>query len=610
MTTPVTGTPDRNPSTPDRTAPRWQTKPQPDEAPQREAVESLTSLLGITPFLASLLVQRGIHSFDEARTFFRPELAHLHDPFLMRDMDRAVARLDRAVRQAEKILVYGDYDVDGTTSVALVYGFLRQTYLHLDYYIPDRYAEGYGVSRTGIQWAADNGFSLIVCLDCGVKSVGLVAEAKALGVDFIICDHHRPGDVLPDAAAVLDPKRDDCTYPFDELTGCGVGFKLLQAYCLFNNLPTDPLLGWLDLVAVSIAADIVPMVGENRILTHYGLRVLNQQPRPGLHALLQAAGVWTLDPALARKEVTVENIVFAISPRINAAGRIQHAREAVKLMLAANADEAEGFAEIVNAYNSQRKLVDSGITEQALGMIRDSDTAHTAQSTVLFDPGWHKGVVGIVASRCIEKFHRPTVILTASHDKASGSARSVPGFDLYGAIEECADLLLQFGGHTHAAGLTLEISNVPLFRQRFEQAVAAKIKPQSLEPVIDIDLPLDFSAVDGKFFRVMKQMAPFGPGNLSPVFRTDDVYLVGGPTVMKEKHLKIFVRQGPAPFGRTGPSFTAVGWNMAHLAPLLPTNAPFAICYQIEENHFNGERSLQFMLKDVKVGQVRKSVSE
>ncbi len=591
----------------DPVAKRWQTKPLPDSPEQREAVESLTNLLNVTPFLASLLVQRGIHTFDEARVFFRPELTHLHDPFLMRDMDRAVARLEQAVRQDEKILVYGDYDVDGTTSVALFYGFFRQIHDRMDYYIPDRYAEGYGVSRTGIQWAADNGFTLIVCLDCGIKSVGLVAEAKALGVDFIICDHHRPergtaGDVLPDAAAVLDPKRADCTYPFDELTGCGVGFKLLQAYCLFHNLPIEPLMTWMDLVAVSIAADIVPIVGENRVLTHYGLRQLNTSPRPGLEALLRAAGVWTMDPAVMPKEVSVENVVFAISPRINAAGRIRHARDAVKLLLAGDATEADDFAEIINAYNSQRKQVDLGITEQALDMIRQSGTMHSARTTVLFDPGWHKGVVGIVASRCIEHFHRPTVILTSSHDKASGSARSVPGFDLYGAIEECADLLLQFGGHTHAAGLTLEISNVPLFQQRFEQVVADKIQAESLEPRIDIDLPLDFSAIDAKFFRILKQMRPFGPGNMSPVFYTENVYLVGGPTVMKEKHLKFFVRQGPAPFGRTGSSLKALGWNMAHLAPQLPSDGPFSICYQVEENVFNGERSLQLLLKDIKIG--------
>jgi single-stranded-DNA-specific exonuclease len=595
MTAPVT-------ASAEPVAKHWQTKPLPDAPTQREAVESLTNLLNVNPFLASLLVQRGIGSFEEARTFFRPELTHLHDPFRMRDMDRAVARLERAVQQDEKILVYGDYDVDGTTSVALVYGFFRQIHPRMDYYIPDRYTEGYGVSRTGIQWAADNGFSLIVCLDCGIKSVGLVAEAKALGVDFIICDHHRPGDVLPDAAAVLDPKRADCDYPFDELTGCGVGFKLLQAYCIFQNRPLEPLLACLDLVAVSIAADIVPIVGENRVLMHYGLRQLNADPRPGLLALLRAAGVWTYDSAIPLKEVTVESIVFGISPRINAAGRIKHAREAVKLLLASNEAEADDFAEIINTYNSQRKLVDSGITEQALGMIRNSDTADTARTTVLFDPGWHKGVVGIVASRCIEQFHRPTVILTQSQDKASGSARSVPGFDLYGAIEACADLLVQFGGHTHAAGLTLEISNIPLFQARFEQVVAAQIRAESLIPRIEIDLPLDLSAIDAKFFRILKQMGPFGPGNMSPIFCTDDVYLVGGPTVMKEKHLKIFVRQGRAPFGRTGPAHKALGWNMAHLASKLPTDGPFSICYQVEENFFNGERSLQLLLKDIKIG--------
>ncbi len=580
-------------------AKRWHPKP----LPQQHVVDQLAQQLTITPFLATLLVQRGIQTYDEAHLFFRPQLAHLHDPFLMQDMDRAVARLERAVVQQEKILVYGDYDVDGTTSVALVYGFFQQIHPSMDYYIPDRYAEGYGVSRTGIEWAAANGFSLIICLDCGIKSPGLVAEAKALGVDFIICDHHRPGPVLPDAAAVLDPKRADCTYPFDELTGCGVGFKLMHAYCLFKNLPIDPLLTWLDLVAISIAADIVPIVGENRVLTHFGLQQLNTDPRPGLQALLQAAGVWIPQSSLPKKQATVETIVFAISPRINAAGRIQHAREAVKLMLAATEAEAEGFAEGINAYNSQRKQVDSGITEQALNMIRQSETCDSARTTVLFDPSWHKGVVGIVASRCIEQFHRPTIILTASHEKASGSARSVPGFDLYDAIEQCADLLLQFGGHTHAAGLTLDISKVPLFQARFEQVVAQNISPDSLEPRIEIDLALDFSAVNGKFFRILKQMAPFGPGNMSPMFYSENVYMLGGPTIMKEKHLKFTAQQGTASAERTGPSFIVIGWNMAHIAEQLSQNQPVSICYQIQENHFNNETTLQFVLKDIKISQ-------
>ncbi len=565
------------------------TKPFPDSTEQRAAIESLTGSLGVSPFLAALLVQRGVRTYDEARTFFRPEISHLHDPFAMKDMDRAIRRLQTAMlpERNEKILIYGDYDVDGTTSVALVYGFLKNYHAAIDHYIPDRYKEGYGISRQGIQWAADNGFSLIIALDCGIKSVDRVAEAKALGIDFIICDHHRPGTELPDAAAVLDPKRDDCRYPYKELSGCGVGFKLLQAFCSHQDIPIDELYPYLDLVAVSIASDIVPITGENRVMAYYGLKYLNATPRTGLKALIKIAGF--------SQELTITNLVFGLGPRINAAGRIQHARAAVQLLLAESEVEADTFAMAINKHNNDRKTFDSSMTEQALGMIRESEAMLSAKSTVLFDATWHKGVIGIVASRCIEHFHRPTIILTQSHDKAAGSARSVPGFDVYEAIEECADLLEQFGGHTFAAGMTMAVDNIDAFRLKFEAVVSRRIKDEHLMPLIDIDLPVDFSEIDAKFVRILKQMGPFGPHNPQPTFMTEDVYLVNEPIIMKDKHLKINVRQS-----RTGHTMTAVGFGFAHYAGQLQAGKPFSICYQVEQNFYNGNVSLQLMLKDIK----------
>lgn len=568
---------------------RWITKPFPDSTEQRTAIESLTRSLGVSPFLAALLVQRGVHTYEEARLFFRPEIGHLHDPFSMKDMEQAVRRLQRAMlpERREKILIYGDYDVDGTTSVALVYGFLRQYYHEIDHYIPDRYKEGYGISRQGILWAAENGFSLIIALDCGIKSIERVAEAKALGIDFIICDHHRPGAELPAAVAVLDPKRDDCPYPYKELSGCGVGFKLLQAFCSREGIDLGQLYPYLDLVAVSIASDIVPITGENRVLAYYGLKYLNTAPRTGLKALIKIAGF--------KNELDITNVVFGLGPRINAAGRIQHAKAAVQLLLAESEEEADAFAMEINKHNNSRREFDSSITEQALAMIRQSEAMISAKSTVLYDATWHKGVIGIVASRCIEHFHRPTIILTQSHDKAAGSARSVPGFDVYEAIEECAELLEQFGGHTFAAGMTMPVDNIEAFRRKFEEVVSRKIKAEHLTPLIDIDLPMDFSEINDKLVRILKQMGPFGPHNMQPVFTTDDVYLASEPYIMKEKHLKINVRQR-----RTGHTLTAVGFGFAHVADQLRMGKPFSICYQVEQNFFNGNVSLQLMLKDIK----------
>ncbi|MBD2702216.1 single-stranded-DNA-specific exonuclease RecJ [Spirosoma sp. BT702] len=569
---------------------RWITRPFPGSVEQQAAIDSLTQSLGISSALAALLVQREVHTYDEARTFFRPEMGHLHDPFMMKDMNRAIMRLQMAMlpEKQEKILIYGDYDVDGTTSVALVYSFLKNYHSDIDYYIPDRYKEGYGISKQGVLWAAENGFTLIIALDCGIKSIERIAEAKALGVDFIICDHHRPGSELPDAAAVLDPKRDDCGYPYKELSGCGVGFKLLQAFCMNASIPLDALLPSLDLVAVSIASDIVPLTGENRVMAYYGLKYLNTAPRTGLKALIRVAGF--------ARELDITNLVFGLGPRINAAGRIQHAKAAVQLLLAESEDEADTFAMAINKHNNSRREFDSSMTEQALAMIRESETLLNAKSTVLYDATWHKGVIGIVASRCIEHFHRPTIILTQSNDKAAGSARSVPGFDVYEAIEECAELLEQFGGHTFAAGMTMPVDNIDAFRLKFEEVVSRKIKEEHLTPMIDIDLPLDFSEITDKLVRIVKQMGPFGPHNMQPVFMTEGVYLVEEPIIMKEKHLKISVRQQ-----RSGHILTAVGFGLAHLARQLRKGEPFAICYQVEQNFFNGNVLLQLMLKDIKV---------
>ncbi|GHB88047.1 single-stranded-DNA-specific exonuclease RecJ [Persicitalea jodogahamensis] len=553
---------------------------------QSTSANTLAKAINVSPFLASLLVQRGVRNFEEAKDFFRPDLSSLHDPFAMEDMDKAVDRLTSAIGKGEKILVYGDYDVDGTTSVAMFYGFLSTIYDRLDYYIPDRYTEGYGVSTQGIDWAAENGFSLIVALDCGIKSVDKVEYANSLGVDFIICDHHRPGETLPPAAAVLDPKRSDCEYPYKELTGCGVGFKLLHAFCQQNGQDMDLLYPYLDLLVVSIASDIVPITGENRVLAYYGLQHLNTTPRAGLRALIKIAGIHNV--------LDIQNVVFGLGPRINAAGRIKHAKEAVRLLLCDDEDEADEFAQQINKHNSDRRKFDTSITDEALAMIQEDAWLSEAKSTVLFKEDWHKGVIGIVASRCIEHFHRPTIILTKSNGKAAGSARSVPGFDVYEAIEECADLLEQFGGHTFAAGMTLPVENVDAFRLRFDEIVSGRILPEQLTPMISVDLELDLEDVSWKAYKVLKQMGPFGPGNMTPVFVSRGVSIAGKPTIMKEKHIKFNVYQG------NSPAFTVIAFGMAHIYPDLMNGKSFDICYSLDENTFRDKTTLQFMLKDIK----------
>ena len=471
-----------------------------------DAINTLQQELNVSPTLAKLINQKGISSFNEAKSFFRPTLDQLHDPFLMKDMDRAVNRLTEAIANEESILVYGDYDVDGTTAVATFYGFLSKFYQKLEYYIPDRYKEGYGVSEDGIRYASQNGYSLIVTLDCGIKALEKVDLANELGIDVIICDHHTPGEETPNAYAVLDPKQVDCNYPYKELSGCGVGFKLLHGFCLQSGFEIEELYHFLDLMAVSIASDIVPITGENRVLAYFGLKKLNQSPRPGLKALI--------DLCKGNRDLTISGIVFGIGPRINAAGRMDHAGSAVALLLAKDEEEANLLADMVNTKNDVRRDFDNTITEEAIQMITTNDSLTHAKATVLYKEDWHKGVIGIVASRCIEKFYRPTVILTESNDKVTGSARSVDGFDVYAAISECSDLLEQFGGHMYAAGVTMSVDNVAAFQKKFQEVVARQITDEQLIPSLYIDTVIRLEEIDRKFFNVVNQMAPFGPQNM------------------------------------------------------------------------------------------------
>lgn len=567
---------------------RWIYRPEP-EASQ---VKALAEAIKVDESLAYLLVQRNICNFEEAHLFFRPKLEHLHDPFLMKDMDRAVERLCRAIDNNEKIMIYGDYDVDGTTSVALLYLFLSKFYKNIDFYIPDRYKEGYGVSKTGIDYAKENGFTLMIALDCGVKSVELVGYARSIEVDFIICDHHLPGSTLPNAVAILDPKRSDCPYPYKELSGCGVGFKLLQAFCLHKQIDLKELYQFLDLVVVSIGCDIVPITGENRVLAFYGLDKLNTKPLLGLRKLMQVAGF------SENKDMSITNVVFGIGPRINAAGRIEHANNAVKLLICKNEEEANSYVKLIQENNNDRKDFDKSITQEALQMI-EAANLQNAKSTVLYKETWHKGVIGIVASRCIEHYHRPTIILTHSNGKAAGSARSVPDFDVYEAIEACADLLEQFGGHKHAAGLTLKIENIATFQKKFEQVVASKILPEQLVPRIDVDMKLPLRSANDKFMRILNQIAPFGPGNMHPTFVSENVVALKDSAKLVGKdnpqiHLKFRVKQADSA------EFNCIGFSMGHHLERISSGEPFHICYHLEENHFNGKTTLQLRIKDVK----------
>lgn len=558
------------------------------EAPNEESLAELSKKLNINSRLTALLMQRGISTFEASKDFFRPSLAHLHDPFLMKNMDRAVNRLCDAIFAGEKIMIYGDYDVDGTTSVSLMYQFLQRYSSNLIYYIPDRYTEGYGISTRGVEHAHEQGIQLMISLDCGIRAVDKAALAKSYGIDLIICDHHLPGEVLPDAFAVLDPKQRDDDYPYKELSGCGVGFKLLQGFCQQNSIPTEELLHYLDLVAVSIASDIVPITGENRVLAHYGMKKINSAPSPGIKALIEISG--------RKGEIDISDVVFYIGPRINATGRLTHAHDSVKLLTTQDPEEIEQFAQILHAKNAERKDFDKHITEEALEMILASESVKPGRSTVLFKKDWHKGVIGIVASRCIESFYRPTIILTESKEKATGSARSIEGFDIHEAIAACSDLLEQYGGHTHAAGLTLALENVPAFQERFEEIVASSLSSDMLQPRLEIDLEVPLSFANFKSYMIIKQMAPFGPQNQRPVFVSRHVKLKYPPKVIKNEHLKLMVYEAGHSF-----VYEAIGFGLGHLADALTEAPHFSMAYQIEENNYLGNKSLQLNIKDIKI---------
>ena len=556
-------------------------------------VRQLTSELGVDQTLANLLVQRSIKSQAEARSFLRPQLDQLHDPFLMKDMDKAVERLTWALNKSEKILIYGDYDVDGTTAVSLVYSFLRRySENNLEYYIPNRYTEGYGVSYKGIDWAHENGFSLIIALDCGIKAVEKVKYAKERGIDFIICDHHLPDEHLPEAIAVLDPKRTDCNYPFDDLSGCGVGFKFMQAFSKTKGIPFDEILPLLDLLAVSIASDLVSITGENRVLAYFGLKQLNQSPRKGLLSIIKLSG-------LEKHMITIDDIVFKIGPRLNAAGRMESGKTAVDLLTSRNDDDAKNIGDTINTHNNDRKYEDRKITLEASEMASLTENFSRKKSTVVYNPDWHKGVLGIVASRLVEAYYKPTIVLCKSNGFITGSARSIPGFDLYEAIESCSDLLENFGGHMYAAGLTLKEENYEKFCERFESFVANKITNEILTPVINIDTYLDFREITPRFFNILKQFQPFGPGNLSPVFISERVYDNGnGRKVGTESgHLKLELIQEDD-FHR---HISAIAFNRTEHFEHLKGGSPVDICYSIAENYYRGIANLQLRVKDIKL---------
>jgi single-stranded-DNA-specific exonuclease len=566
-------------------------------------IESLSSQLTISKTLAKLLIQRGVKSFDEAKKFFRPSLEDLHDPFLMKDMDKALVRLENAVKSGEKILVYGDYDVDGTTAVALVYSFIKKFYDAVDYYLPDRYKEGYGISTQGIEYAAANNFKLIIALDCGIKSVDKIEAATKLGVDFIICDHHRPGDTIPDAVAVLDPKRADCEYPFKELSGCGIGFKLISAYAIRNNIPFSELEQFMDLVAVSTAADIVPIVDENRILVHYGLKRLNYHPRPGFKAILEMEKVTLFyddkpdGSKVPHYNLNVNDLVFILGPRINAAGRIHDARHAVDLIISGNRIDANTNSIRIKEHNDERKNLDVKITQEALSTILQDPFFTKKKSTVLFNSTWHKGVIGIVASRLTDRYYRPTIILTESNGMATGSARSVKDFDIYNAIQSCSDLLEQFGGHMYAAGLTMKLEFVEVFKERFEKIVSETIEDRMLIQEVDIDSKLSLNEITPSFFNVLKQFAPFGPGNMNPVFITEHVRDTGLSRIVGNNHLKLNLAEDE----NTRFGFDGIGFQLGNLYSLVSRRIPFDVCYSIEENTFNGKTSIQLNVKDIRI---------
>ena len=561
---------------------RWTLKPKPSE----DKIKHLAQALNVEDFVATLLIQRGIDTFEDAKNFFRPSLEHLHDPYLMKDMDKAVTRIEQAIQNQENILVFGDYDVDGTTAVSLVSSYLKSHYPHIATYIPDRYDEGYGISFKGIDFADDNGISLIIALDCGIKSIDHIAYAKEKNIDFIICDHHRPGEFLPDAVAILDPKREDCNYPYDELCGCGVGFKLIQALGQNRNETIEDLVPYLDLVATAIAADIVPITGENRVLAYFGLKVINREPRPGIKALVHQ---------VKKKVLDITDVVFIISPRINAAGRIKHGNHAVELLTEFDFEQAQQFASEIEQYNADRKDLDKKITKEAFQQILENQEEERF-STVVFQEDWHKGVIGIVASRLIETYYRPTLVFTKSGDKYAASARSVKGFDVYNALDACAEHLEQFGGHMYAAGMTLKAENYQTFKAAFEKQVSATILPEMRTPEIEIDAEINFSDITPKLIRILKQFEPFGPQNMTPVFMTSDVKDTGYAKTLgsEDEHLRLFAKQS------NSDGIAAIGFGLGKKLNIAQNQNLFQLAYTIAENEWNGTISTQLMLKDIR----------
>jgi single-stranded-DNA-specific exonuclease len=565
---------------------KWIMKERGDSA----VVQQLANSLGVSESLANLMVQRNITTPEEANTFFNPSLNYLHDPFMMKDMNIAVDRLSTAIKKNEKVLVYGDYDVDGTTAVALVYSFLREQYSNIEYYIPDRYKEGYGVSLQGIDFAVQNNCRVIITLDCGIKAIEKIKYARNKGLDVIVCDHHYPGDEIPGALAVLDPKQPGCSYPYKELSGCGVGFKLIHAYSKIHGIPFSSIEHYLDLVAVSIASDIVPITGENRVLAYFGLKQLNESPRTGLKEIIREADVC--------RALTIEDVVFKIGPRINAAGRMETGGRAVELLIANDTKVATGISKEINNYNIERRSVDRVITTEAMRMISEDQRTVNAKTTVLFNPSWKKGVIGIVASRLIETYYRPTVILTESNGFATGSARSVQGYDLYQAIEACSDLLENFGGHMFAAGLTLKKENIKPFIERFEQYVNNTITEDQMLPRVLIDTELSFEEINEEFFRVMSQFQPFGPENMSPIFVSRNVFdnRTGRMVGASGEHLKLDLCQES-----TGTNtIPAIAFGQANHFEYIRKGNPFDICYSVEMNEFRGNKNLQLNIRDIK----------
>jgi single-stranded-DNA-specific exonuclease len=562
---------------------RWKIK----EAEEHKVL-ALAEALKVHPVISRILVGRGIESFEEARNYFRPELSQLHDPFLMKDMDAAINRIRRAFAENEKILVFGDYDVDGTSSVALMVQFLNHVYrpVNISFYIPHRQREGYGVSKSGIDYAIQNDFRLVISVDCGIKSVNLVAYAKSNGIDFIICDHHLPDQDLPEAIAILNPKQKGCGYPYKELCGCGVAFKLISALSTSLKLPDEIFLKYLDLAAIAIAADIVPMTGENRTLCYLGLQKINSDPNPGIRALMELSG---LTPP-----TSITSIVFTIAPRVNAAGRMDDARKAVQMFIAETDEEAMSFANLLHTDNMDRREADLNITEEALAMIDGDEGLRSRKSTVVFKSNWHKGVVGIVASRLIEKYYRPTIVLTKSGEYVSGSARSVPGFNLYEAVHACRELLVGYGGHFAAAGLTLAPENIEPFSRKFEEVVTATIEPEFLIPEIEIDAVARFSDLDFQVYRILERMEPFGPENSKPVFVSRGVEETGYSKLLKEKHLRLYLRQDDR-------IFNAIAFDMAGKWQLVKSGKPFDIVYTLDINEWNGEKKLQLKILDIKM---------